>query len=380
MLLRRMLIMLGVVALVVLALAAYKGLAIYREVQQFAVPPAPISVNAAEAVERPWQSRLPAIGTLKAFQGIDLTVEVAGTARDVLFQSGEKVRLGQPLIQMDSQVEQASLATAQAELGLARVEYQRGRNLIARQAISRSEFDRLSAELQKADASVAQLQATLAKKRILAPFAGTIGIRQVDVGDYLASGTTIATLQDLSTLFVDFFLPEQNVPQLAIGQDVRVQVAAYPDQVFEGRISAINPKVEATTRNLLVRASLANPDEKLLPGMFANLQVLLVGETPQVLVPETAITYTLYGNSVYVIEEQASESDADGPASAADGQAALRVERRFVETGERREGQVVILKGLQAGERVVSAGQLKLDNGARVAIVADALDAVETTE
>jgi len=378
MLLRRMLIMLGVVALVVLALAAYKGLAIYREIQQFAVPQPPISVNAAQAVAQPWQSRLPAIGTLKAFQGIDLTVEVAGTARDVLFQSGEKVRLGQPLIQMDSEVEQASLGTAQAELGLARVEYQRGRNLIDRQAISRSEFDRLSAELQKASASVAQLQATLAKKRILAPFAGTIGIRQVDVGDYLASGTTIATLQDLSTLFVDFFLPEQNVPQLAIGQRVRVQVAAYPDQVFEGQIAAINPKVEATTRNLLVRASLANPDEKLLPGMFANLQVLLAGETPQVLVPETAITYTLYGNSVYVIEAQ--HGDDGSPANAADGQSVLQVERRFVETGERRAGRVVILKGLQAGERVVSAGQLKLDSGARVVIVADAVDAVETAE
>lgn len=362
MLLRRMLIMLGVVALVVLALAAYKGLAIYREIQQFAVAQPPISVNAAEAVERPWQSRLPAIGTLKAFQGIDLTVEVAGTARDVLFQSGEKVRLDQPLIQMDSEVEQASLGTAQAELGLARVEYQRGRNLVDRQAISRSEFDRLSAELQKANASVAQLQATLAKKRILAPFAGTIGIRQVDVGDYLASGTTIATLQDLSTLFVDFFLPEQNVPQLAIGQRVRIQVAAYPDEVFEGQIDAINPKVEATTRNLLVRAKLANPDEKLLPGMFANLQVLLAGETPQVLVPETAITYTLYGNSVYVIEEQAAKGDQP---------AQLQVQRRVVETGERREGQVVILKGLQAGERVVSAGQLKLDNGAHVTIVDD---------
>ncbi|WP_172144210.1 MULTISPECIES: efflux RND transporter periplasmic adaptor subunit [Pseudomonas] len=378
MLLRRMLIMLGVVALVVLALAAYKGLAIYREIQQFAAPPPPISVNAADAVERPWQSRLPAIGTLKAFQGIDLTVEVAGTARDVLFQSGEKVRLDQPLIQMDSEVEQASLGTAQAELGLAQVEYQRGRNLVARQAISRSEFDRLSAELQKANASVAQLQATLAKKRILAPFAGTIGIRQVDVGDYLASGTTIATLQDLSTLFVDFFLPEQNVPQLAIGQRVRVQVAAYPDEVFEGQIDAINPKVEATTRNLLVRARLANPDEKLLPGMFANLQVLLAGETPQVLVPETAITYTLYGNSVYVIEAQ--HADDGSPANAADDQPVLQVERRFVETGERREGQVVILKGLQAGERVVSAGQLKLDSGARVVIVADAVDAVETAE
>lgn len=375
MLLRRMLIMLGVVALAVLALAAYKGLAIYREIQQFAAPPPPISVNAAEAVERPWQSRLPAIGTLKAFQGIDLTVEVAGTARDVLFQSGEKVRLDQPLIQMDSEVEQASLGTAQAELGLAQVEYQRGRNLVARQAISRSEFDRLSAELQKANASVAQLQATLAKKRILAPFAGTIGIRQVDVGDYLASGTTIATLQDLSTLFVDFFLPEQNVPQLAIGQRVRVQVAAYPDEVFEGQIDAINPKVEATTRNLLVRARLANPEEKLLPGMFANLQVLLAGETPQVLVPETAITYTLYGNSVYVIEAQ--HGDDGSPANAADGQPVLQVERRFVETGERREGQVVIVKGLQAGERVVSAGQLKLDSGARVVIVADAVETAE---
>ena len=168
------------------------------------------------------------------------------------------------------------------------------------------------------------------------------------------------------------------MPQLAIGQRVRVQVAAYPDEVFEGQIDAINPKVEATTRNLLVRARLANPDEKLLPGMFANLQVLLAGETPQVLVPETAITYTLYGNSVYVIEAQ--HADDGSPANAADGQPVLQVERRFVETGERREGQVVILKGLQAGERVVSAGQLKLDSGARVVIVADAVDAVETAE
>jgi membrane fusion protein (multidrug efflux system) len=375
MLLRRMLIMLGVVLVVVLALAAYKGLAIYQEIQQFSAPQPPISVNAVEAVAKPWQSRLPAIGTLKAFQGIDLTVEVAGTARDVLFQSGEKVRLNQPLIQMDSDVEKASLGTAQAELGLAQVEYQRGRNLVTRQAISKSDFDRLSAELQKANANVAQLQATLAKKRILAPFAGTIGIRQVDVGDYLASGTTIATLQDLSTLFVDFFLPEQNVPQLAIGQRVRIQVAAYPDQVFEGQIAAINPKVEATTRNLLVRARLGNPNEKLLPGMFANLQVLLAGEISQVLVPETAITYTLYGNSVYVIEAQ--QADDGSPASDADGKPILQVERRFVETGERREGQVVILKGLQAGEQVVSAGQLKLDSGARVTIVADT---AETTE
>jgi membrane fusion protein (multidrug efflux system) len=360
MLLRRMLIMLGVVLLVVLALAASKGLSIYREIQMFSAPQPAISVSAAKAVEQPWQTRLPAIGTLKAIQGVDLTVEVGGTVREMLFNSGEQVSLKQPLLQMDSDVEQASLGTAQAELGLARVEFERGRSLVNRQSISQSEFDRLSASLQKANASVAQLQALLAKKRILAPFAGTIGIRQVEVGDYLSPGTIIATLQDLSKLHVDFFLPEQAVPKLVLGERVRLSVAAYPDESFEGAITAINPKVEDSTRNVQVRAMLDNPDGKLLPGMFANLQVLLAEQPVRVVVPETAITYTLYGNSVYVIEEQAAEGDTP---------AQLQVQRRFIETGERRQGQVVILKGLQAGEQVVTAGQLKLDNGAHVAIV-----------
>ena len=369
MLLRRMLIMLGVVLLVVLALAAFKGFSIYQQIQKFSAPQPAISVSAATAVEQPWQGRLPAIGTLKAIQGVDLTVEVGGTVQQVLFGSGERVSLNQPLIQMDSAVEQASLGTAQAELGLARVEFERGRSLVNRQSISKSEFDRLSASLQKANASVAQLQAQLAKKRILAPFAGTIGIRQVDVGDYLSSGTTIATLQDLSKLSVDFFLPEQAVPKLALGERVRLSVAAYPGEQFEGQISAINPKVEDSTRNVQVRAMLDNPDNKLLPGMFANLQVLLP-ETPlRVLVPETAITYTLYGNSVYLIVEKKDQQGQ--PVKDAKGQAELLVERRAVETGERRDGQVVILKGLKAGERVVSAGQLKLDNGAHVVIAAE---------
>ena len=366
MLLRRMLIMLGVVLAVVLALAAYKGFSIYQQIQMFSAPQPAISVSAAVAREQPWQSRLPAIGTLKAYQGVELTAEVLGTVKEVLFQSGEKVTLGQPLLQLDSEVERAILATAEAVRALARVEYQRGQDLIKRQAISKSEFDRLNAELLKAEASVTQLKAELDKKRILAPFAGTIGIRQVDTGDYLSPGTSFATLQDLSRLYVDFFLPEQDYPQLAIGQSVRLSLAAYPGEVFSGEISALNPKVEETTRNVQVRAMLPNPDNKLLPGMFANLEVLLPGEKPQVLVPETAITYTLYGNSVYVIGEKKGE---DGQVVKDDkGQAELSVERRFVETGERREGQVVILKGLQAGEQVVSAGQLKLDNGAHVSI------------
>ncbi|XQE67984.1 efflux RND transporter periplasmic adaptor subunit [Pseudomonas sp. P3C3] len=369
MLLRRMLIMLGVVLAVVLALAAYKGFSIYQQIQMFSAPQPAISVSAAVAREQPWQSRLPAIGTLKAYQGVDLTAEVLGTVKEVLFQSGEKVSLGQPLLQLDSEVERAILATAEAVRALARVEYQRGQDLIKRQAISKSEFDRLNAELLKAEASVTQLKAELDKKRILAPFAGTIGIRQVDTGDYLSPGTSFATLQDLSRLYVDFFLPEQDYPKLAIGQRVRLSVAAYPGEVFSGEISALNPKVEETTRNVQVRAMLPNPDNKLLPGMFANLEVLLPGEQPQVLVPETAITYTLYGNSVYVIGEQ--KDDKGAVVKDDKGQVRLVVERRFVETGERRDGQVLVLKGLKAGEQVVTAGQLKLDNGAHVAIVED---------
>lgn len=369
MLLRRMLIMLAAVLVVVAALAAFKINSFMQMGEAFSAPPPPISVAAAAAEQMQWQSRLPAIGTLRARQGVGLTVEVGGTVKELLFRSGEKVELNQPLLQLDSAVEQASLATAEAELGLARVEFERGRSLVNRQAISKSEFDRLSAQLQKANASVAQLKATLDKKRILAPFAGTIGIRQVDVGDYVATGTTIATLQDLSRLHVDFYLPEQNAPQLAIGERVRIKVAAYPEEVFEGEIDAINPKVEDATRNLLLRAALDNPEGRLLPGMFADLAVLLPSEAPQVVVPETAITYTLYGNSVYVIEQQKGE---DGQTQQDDkGQPVLAVQRRFVDTGERREGLVVVNKGLQAGEQVVTAGQLKLDNGAHVAIVAD---------
>ncbi|MDN5514870.1 MAG: efflux RND transporter periplasmic adaptor subunit [Pseudomonas sp.] len=376
MLLRRMLIMLGVVLVVVLALAAYKGFSIYQQIQMFSAPQPAISVSAAHAEEQPWQGRLPAIGTLKAFQGVDLAAEVDGIVREVMFESGQKVTLGQPLIQLDSEVERASLATAEAERSLAQIEYERGRSLVSRSNISKSEFDRLASTLQKATASVAQLKAQLDKKRINAPFAGTIGIRQVDTGDYLSPGATIATLQDLSRLHVDFFLPEQRAPQLQVGQPVRLSVAAYPDEQFEGRIAAINPKVENETRNLQVRATLSNPDEKLLPGMFANLEVLLPGEQAQIVVPETAITYTLYGNSVYVVKEK---QDEDGKTlKDADGNAQLTVERRFVETGERRAGQVVIGKGLKVGEQVVTSGQLKLDNGAHVVIVDDPALQLET--
>ncbi|WP_449117039.1 efflux RND transporter periplasmic adaptor subunit [Pseudomonas viridiflava] len=370
MLRRRMLIMLGVVMLVVLALAGYKAFSIYRQIQQFSAPKPPVSVAVVNAVELPWQSRLPAIGTLKAVQGVDLSLEIAGTVKALLFESGQKVRVGQPLLQLDSDVERALLGTAEADLGLAQVEHGRGSRLVGDQAISRGDFDKLAAQLKKASATVAQLKASLAKKQILAPFSGTIGIRQVDVGDYLASGTVIATLQDLSSLYVDFHVPEQALPKLSVGQRVQVSVSAYPGQSFDATISAINPRVDESTRNVLIRATQPNPDGRLLPGMFVDLQVILPSAPSQIVVPESAITYSLYGNSIYVVV--ARQTEAGKPESDTQDEPQLTVERRFVKTGEHREGKVVILEGLKAGDQVVSGGQLKLDNGAHVAISADA--------
>lgn len=371
MLRRRMLIMLGMVLLVVLLLAGYKAFSIYTMVQVFAAPKPPISVAVITADERLWQSRLPSIGTLKALQGVDLSLEVAGTVKELHFESGQEVKLGQPLLALDSAVERALLQTAEADLGLAQLDFGRGRQLVGSQAISKGEYDRLSAQLQKDKATVNQLKASLAKKRINAPFSGTIGIRQVDIGDFLASGTVIATLQDLSSLYVDFYIPEQSVPQIGLGQTVHVSVDAFPGQLFPGTLSAINPKVESSTRNVLVRATLANPEGRLLPGMFADLQVLLPNPQLKVVVPESAITYTLYGNSVYVV---AQKKAADGSLEKDHlGQPLLIAERRFVETGDHHDGLVLINKGLRKGEQVVSAGQIKLDNGAHISPTADKL-------
>jgi len=369
MLRRRMLIMLGVVLLIVLLLGGYKAFSIYQQIQVFSTPKPPVSVAVATAAEQPWQLRLPSVGTLKALQGVNLSLEVAGTVKDVQFESGQKVRAGQPLVQLDSAVESDLLETAQADLGLAQLDYGRGSQLVGSQAISKGEFDRLSAQLQKNKATVNQLKASLAKKHIVAPFSGTIGIRQVDVGDYLASGTVIATLQDISSLYVDFYIPEHAVPKVALGQAVQVEVSAYPGEQFPGSVSAINPKVENSTRNVLVRATLANPNGKLLPGMFTSLDVLLPNPAPQIVVPEGAITYTLYGNSVYAVAEK--KTDGGEVEKDASGKPVLIAERRFVETGERRGGLVLVTKGLNAGEQVVSAGQLKLDNGTPIAISPD---------
>ena len=369
MLRRRMLIMLGIVLLIVLVLGGYKAFSIYRQIQVFSAPKPAVSVAATEARELQWQSRLPAVGSLKALQGVDLSLETDGTVTKLLFESGQKVKQGQPLLELDQKVETALLGTAQADLRLAEVDFGRGGQLVGSQAISKGEYDRLTSQFRRNKAVVEQLQASLAKKSIAAPFSGTIGIRQVDVGEYLPSGTVIATLQDISSLYVDFSIPEQSLPKISLGQEVLISVAAFPGETFKASISATNPKVDDATRNVLIRATLANPDSKLLPGMFANVQVLLPNPRNEVVVPQSAVTYTLYGNSVYVATPKKTE---DGKVeNNAEGQAQLIAERRFVETGERRDGLVVIAKGLTPGETVVTAGQLKLNQGTAITLTPD---------
>lgn len=369
MLRRRMLIMLGIVLLIVLVLGGYKAFSIYRQIQVFSAPKPAVSVAATEARELQWQSRLPAVGSLKALQGVDLSLETDGTVTKLLFESGQKVKQGQPLLELDQKVETALLGTAQADLRLAEVDYGRGGQLVGSQAISKGEYDRLTSQFRRNKAVVEQLQASLAKKSIAAPFSGTIGIRQVDIGEYLPSGTVIATLQDISSLYVDFSIPEQSLPKISLGQEVLISVAAFPGETFKASISATNPKVDDATRNVLIRATLTNPDGKLLPGMFASVQVLLPNPRNEVVVPQSAVTYTLYGNSVYVAAPKKAENgEAQNDAQ---GKPALIAERRFVTTGEHRDGLVVISKGLKAGEQVVTAGQLKLTQGADIAVSPD---------
>ncbi|MBD8098551.1 efflux RND transporter periplasmic adaptor subunit [Pseudomonas fluorescens] len=365
---RRMIIMLSLVLSVVLMLAGYKTYWIYQQLQLLHGPKPPVSVATSNAFEIPWQRQMPAAGTLKALQGIDLSTEVPGVVTQLHFESGQMVEAGQPLLQLEHQTEQAELDVAKADQRLARQNFERGQKLVEISAISKGEFDRLGAEFNRNTAVVAQRTTALEKKHIVAPFTGTIGIRQVNVGDYLQSTQVIASLQDRRQLYVDFYVPEQAVQLIRIGQSVQVEVSARPGNFSLAKVSAINPIVDDSTRNVLVRATLPNPRDDLLPGMFANLRVLLDEPTAQTVIQESAIAFSPYGQYVFVITP-----DNNGEPQAADASDTppLIAEQRLIETGERRHGLVVVSKGLNKGEQVVTAGQLKLKHGTPVRISID---------
>jgi membrane fusion protein (multidrug efflux system) len=326
-------------------------------------PPATITAEAARTED--WIERLPAIGTLIASQGVDVAPQVAGIVTGLGFESDQDVEKGAKLVQLDISVELADQASAEAILKEADVSYKRQADLLVKNVTSEATVDTALAKRDSAAAALNRIKALIAQKAILAPFAGRLGIRHVELGQYVSPGLSMVTLQAQDPIWVDFPMPEQNIGKLKRDQVVELTVDAYPGQVFKGKISSLDARVAQDTRTLLVRGTLDNPERKLLPGMFANVSVL-AGAARQVLsIPRTALTYSLYGDSVYVVKppEGGGAVPAQPPADAV-----FSVERRFVKPGQVREDRVAIETGLQPGEQVVTTGQIKLINGSRVKI------------
>jgi membrane fusion protein, multidrug efflux system len=324
-------------------------------------PPPPVVATARVAAET-WGPRLSAVGSLVAIQGIDVANEVPGLVREIRFESGHTVKAGEVLVQIDDAVDQADLLGLLAQRDLAQIKLKRLQSLLKDRSTSQSDYDEAKAQLDGAEAAVAAKRATIAKKRIVAPFAGRLGIRKVDLGDYLPAGSPIVPLNTLDPVYVDYSLPERELTQVSVGQAVSVTVAAYPGREFRGSISAIDSGVDVKTRNVQVRATLANADQALRPGMFAEVATLLPPRDGVLTLPRTAITFAPYGSSVFLIE------DKDGKPL---------VQRRPVTTGGAQGGRVEVLNGLADGDRVVVAGQVKLRNGQEVKIDDTAVPAAD---
>jgi len=324
-------------------------------------PPATITAEAAKPEE--WVEQLPAIGTLIASQGVEIAAQVAGIVTGIGFESGEQVPAGGKLVQLDISVEEADLASAQATLREAEVAFKRQTDLLTKSVASEANVDTARAKRDTAEASLNRIKALIGQKSITAPFAGRLGIRHVELGQYISPGLAMVSLQALDPIWVDFPMPEQNVGKLRVGQAIELSVDAYPGEVFKGTVASLDARVSKETRTLLVRGTLPNPDAKLLPGMFANVTVLSGAPQQVITVPRTAITYSLYGDSVYVLKPVEGQPPPEKPEDQV-----FVVERRFVKTGQVRQERVAVTSGLQTGEQVVTTGQVKLTNGANVKV------------
>jgi len=324
-----------------------------------AFAPKPTTVTAEAARVEQWRPELTAIGTLRAIQGVAIAPQAAGDVTAIHFESGDDVEAGALLINIDDSVEQADLANGLAQLKNADSTLTRQRTLVAQGNTPQSTVDTAIATRDSAAATVERTRAVIAQKAIKAPFAGRLGLRNVDLGQYVAVGTSLVTLQRLDPIYADFPVPEEALNSMATGQAVRMTVDAIPGRSFAGKIEAIDARVSAESRNVTARAVFANPDRKLLPGMFANLTVT-TGEPAAVLtLPRTAIVYSLYGDDVFVVTP-APHAREQGGTSDSGGSSGLIVERRLVRVGPARGERIAIEEGLRAGERVVTAGQIKL--------------------
>lgn len=340
--------------LLIVIFGSIGGFVYFQRVARSATPftPPPVTIATAIATPETWNTRLEAVGTLRAARGVELSVEVSGTVTEVAVTSGERVEAGQLILRLDDKVEQASLESQIANVKLSRLIHERESELVQRNSISQSQYDRSRADFDRARAQLAETRARLENKRIHAPFAGTVGIVHAKVGDYVEPGDRVTTLQDLTELEVDFTVPARHAPRLHPGLDIELRVGAFPRKSFTAKLRALDTRVDAGTRNLLLRATLEE-STGLLPGMFAHLVIDLAEPVELLTLPETAVTYSLHGDTVFVVE---------------DSERGLVATPRVVRTGDSRSGRVAILEGLEAGEQVATVGQNKLFKGARVAI------------
>ncbi|HET9554836.1 MAG TPA: efflux RND transporter periplasmic adaptor subunit [Anaeromyxobacteraceae bacterium] len=320
--------------------------------------PPPESVSSAKVEQVEWQPSRNAIGSLVAVQSVTLGAELSGTVRQIGFDSGTFVRRGALLVRLDTSTEEAQLAASQAEAALAKLSLERAQSLREGGANTPAELDAAEARLKQLDAAVAALQATIAKKTIRAPFDGRISIRQVELGQVLSPGAPIASLQSVDPIHAEFWLPQQALAEVKLGQRTHLHTDTFPGETWEGKVTTVNTEVDAATRNVRMRATYPNPDGRLRPGMFANVEVLSSEKRPTIIVPATAVLYAPFGDSVYVIEEKKDEP----------GGAATVAHQKFVRLGERRGDLVAVVSGLAPGEAVVSSGAFKLRNGVHVVV------------
>ena len=323
--------------------------------------PPPTSVSISEAKSEVIPNLLTAVGDLAAVHQVNVTSDVSGRITDIMFTAGSSVKAGSPLVQLFDAPDQGDLASFKAQATVAQLSLDRAKQLASRQFGPQATVDSAQAAFDQANAGIAKTEAIISQKLVRAPFDGELGVRHVEVGQFLTAGTQIVSLTDLSQLYANFTVTEKDSAALKVGQTVRVAVDAYPGRTFEGKINAIEPQIATDTRNIRVQATLDNPDHILKPGMFATTTVVLPDKPPVVTVPETAVDYTLYGDSVFLITEKKED----------DGKTSLSAVRTFVRTGNRVDGRAEILSGLKPGDRVVAVGQLKLQSGAAVAISAD---------
>jgi len=320
--------------------------------------PPPESVTSAQVQATEWLPSRAAVGSLVAVRGVTVSAEVVGTIRALGFDSGVAVRRGQVLVQLDTSVEEAQLASARAEAALVRLNLERTRDLHRGQAVAQAELDAAEARAKQAEAAAAALEAAIARKTIRAPFDGRVAIRQVELGQVVAPGTPIASIQSVDPMYADFWLPQQALAEVRPGQKVKVRTDTFPGASWEGAIAAVNSEVDPASRNVRIRARLPNADGRLRPGMFVQVEALSAEPHPVLTIPATAVLFAPYGDSVYGLEEKKDPG----------GRVALVARQKFVRLGERRGDLVAVTQGLSAGETVVSSGGFKLRNGAEVVV------------